>query len=123
MTFLLGLLTKLGLGGLFSWLSGGVFSSLAGIIVAAATQALEVLGIVLKWFVKTFITGVDHIVKSVPAIIVVLSLSWAGYGYGKYVVPVQQVRAVEKEKAPKTGEPVKREREETPEWMDKVWGN
>lgn len=110
MAFLLGLLGKLGLGGLVSWISGGVFSSLAGLIVAAATQLFEAIGIVLKWAVKTFIEGIDHIIKSVPAILVVLSLSWASWGYATYVKPAQVRVIKERVEVPAVGAPKRREK-------------
>lgn len=98
------LFSNLGLGWIFSWLSGGVFSSFAGLIVAAATQLFEVAGIVLKWMVSTFIQGIDHIIKSVPAILVVLSLSWGSWAYATYVRPAE-VRVIKERVEVPTGTP------------------
>jgi len=95
MPFIIGLLSKFGLGWAVKWITGGVFSSLAGLIVAGATELFSVLGIVLRWVVTTFIEGVNHIIKSVPAVLVVLSLSWGSYGYARYIQPVKAKNAVE----------------------------
>ena len=108
MSFILGLLSKLGLTTVIKWISGGVFSSLTGLIVAGATELFAVLGIVLKWVVSTFITGVDHIIKSVPAVLVVISLAWASYGYAMYVRPVE-IKRIEVE-APGPSTPTERRR-------------
>ena len=117
MTFLIGLLTKLGLGGMLSWISGGVFSSLAGIIVAAATQAIEVAGIIIKWFVGTLVKGVDHIIKSPPAILVVLSIAWGAYAYTKFVQPVKEVIIERRAETPTT-----QPRRETRTIFDEIFG-
>ena len=83
------LFSKFGLGWLFSWVSGGLFTSLGGLIVAAGTQLIELIGIVLQWLVRTFIQGIDHIVKSVPAILVVLTVAWSSWGYATFVRPAE----------------------------------
>ena len=88
MSFIVGILSKFGLGWVVRWISGGLFKSLTGLIIAGATELLAVAGIILRWIVETFIKGVNHIIKSVPAVLVVISLSWGSYGYARYVAPV-----------------------------------
>jgi len=106
MSFLIGLLSKFGLGWVVKWLTGGLFSSLTKVIILGATELISVLGIVLRWVVETFIKGVNHIIKSVPAVLVVLSLSWGSYGYARYVRPVE-VKRIEVE-APSPENPTNR---------------
>lgn len=118
MSIIIAFLTKLGLGGMLSWISGGVFSSLAGIVVAAASEAIKVAGIVAKWVVETFIKGVDHIIKSVPAILVVLSLSWGSYGYAKWVQPVKTEIIERRVEVPASSQP----RRETRTIFEELFG-
>lgn len=91
MAFIAAWIAKLGLGWMFSWATGGFFGGIIAAIGAMLSQLFEVLGMVAKWLLKTFFAGVDHIIKSVPAVFVVISLAWAGYGYGKFVAPVEKV--------------------------------
>lgn len=86
-----GVAGKFGIGWLFSFFSGGFL----GVLSALLTQAIALASIVAQWVLTTLLSGLDHIIKSVPAILVVLSLCWAGYGYGKFVAPAK-VKVVER---------------------------
>lgn len=92
MGFVFGWLSKLGLGWILQWFSGGLLGALGG----ALGHLFDVVSLVAKWVLGKLMLGLDHIIKSVPAVIVVIFVAWGGYGYGRYVAPVE-IKYIERE--------------------------
>jgi membrane protein required for beta-lactamase induction len=74
--------------------------------------------VVSTWALKIMLKGLSHILKSTPAVMAVLVMSWGSYEYGKYTSPVKTV--IKSERKGAAPAPAKKPE---PRWMNKVWGN
>ena len=89
-SFILSLLAGLGLPAVVTGVLGkflpGLFAGTIGKFIAPIVTLciglVDVLLILLRWVVAKIISGLDHIVKSVPATLTVLLLMYGSYMYG-----------------------------------------
>jgi len=106
---------KLGFGWALSLFGGGFMS----VIGKAFGGLLDLAMIVGTWVLKIMLKGLSHILKSTPAVMAVLAMSWGSYEYGKYTSPVKTVV----HSASKNGKVNIPSRKPEAAWIDKVWGN
>lgn len=114
---LIGIAAKLGLG----FASSALIAPVAKLCVAL----VDALIFVARWLLEKLVHGLDHIVKSVPAVVTLIVAMWATYAYTLHVEAPKRYRepARIERPAPAPKRPVApKPAQQSTSWLDDIFG-